>query len=267
MKISPVSSLWLLTGIFFCFAQDEVTPVPVAPEPKQGVPQSLEAILPDLSHQDHSRRRSASQALFAWAKESRKESVAALLDLAAEAQAPEARERVLRVLREMAVAEYHEIGEGYCGIQMSQTSLMVDVPNRGMLASISLTFIADSGPAAKAGMKVNDAIVSVDEKVWKEPVNQMEELREIIRKKGAGTAIKLGVMRGGNYQEFTVQLHRRPPKIEQTNPTQQLFFGGGIQILPKIDQQYLDNLKKEDRESDDFFQEWLRKQKDLRKHK
>jgi C-terminal processing protease CtpA/Prc len=192
----------------------------------------------------------------------------ALVQLASDTEAPEARERVLRVLRKMAIADYNKIGDGYCGIQMSQVPMMLDVPGLGKLASISLTFIVDDGPATKAGLKVNDAIVSVDDKVWKSPENQMEELREIIRKKGAGKMIKLGIMREGHYKEAIVQLHRRPPKIDTMNHIQaNLLLRGGFQQIPKFDQQYFEQLEKEDRVSEEFFSEWLRNEKELRKNK
>jgi membrane-associated protease RseP (regulator of RpoE activity) len=268
MKTRTILFSSLLNSVLFLSnAQEQKSPGLLVADAKKLIQVEPAQILTDLSHEDYTRRLGATQTLLVWGKDTRKESVAVLLDMASEAKAPEARERVLCVLREMAKADYVTIGEGYCGIQMAQISDMRDVPERGKLAAITLTFIAADGPAEKAGLRVNDAIVSVDETVWKNPDNQTDQLRKMIREKGAGKTIKIGVMREGKYHEYAVELHRRPPKIDAIPNGQNFFFGGGIAQIPKIDQHSLDELKKEDLESDEFFEEWLRKEKELRKHK
>jgi hypothetical protein len=269
MKILPVISLWLMAGRITAYCEQEnLADAAIQSNAENRIATDLTTILPDLSHQDHMRRQDASQALLSWVKVSRKESVVTLLDVATGADKPETRERVLQVLRTMAIAEYHEIGEGYCGIQMTADPIIIAVPGRGKLAAISLAFVANDGPAAKAGLCVNDLIVSADEMVWTKPDNQMVELREVIRKKGAGNTIKLGIMRDGSYHESAVQLHRRPPNIDKTNThAANMIIRGGMQQMQRIDQQYLDKLTQEDRDSDHFFAEWLRREKEQRKHK
>lgn len=68
--------------------------------------------------------------------------------------------------------------------------------------SVWLVDVLDDGPAAQAGLRPEDEIVSVEGK----PVREMtlEQVREALRGQ-AGTSVRLKVRRGGQTKEFLVQ--------------------------------------------------------------
>lgn len=86
---------------------------------------------------------------------------------------------------------------------------------------IRIDTVIEGLPAAQAGLKVHDIIVAVD---GDKPVNQ-EKLREILRARKPGDAIKLSIISKGKSEDVVVKLEAYDnDKLGQ--------FGGSVQVAP-----------------------------------
>ena len=72
-----------------------------------------------------------------------------------------------------------------------------------------IKYLADDGPAAKAGLKKGDVIVSVDGTVVRGPARVSEKLR----KSKPGDKMTVDARRDGKVQKFTVELGKRPQTV------------------------------------------------------
>ena len=80
--------------------------------------------------------------------------------------------------------------------------------NEGLVVEV----VAPDGPAAKAGIQVNDLLLSMDEKALGTP----EELEANLRIKKSDEKANFGVMRKGERKTIEITLENRP-KNQQTN--------------------------------------------------
>jgi predicted metalloprotease with PDZ domain len=153
-------------------------------------------------------RETAQAELLDW---SRKQSVEAMDELFRQsrtAEDPEVRERCLAVLRDLVMDEYLKEGEGYVGIAMGDDQRAV--PGDPALRSVVVvTLVQDDSPAHRAGLKLNDAIVSLDGQVWRDTVASTN-FRELILGTKPGSTVKLGILRGDELLELDVTLARKP---------------------------------------------------------
>jgi type II secretory pathway component PulC len=76
---------------------------------------------------------------------------------------------------------------------------------------IKVVEVVKDGPADKAGLKVDDVITSIDGR----SIDSPQEVPPIIQAAGAGTAVKLEVVREGKKQTIEVTLARHPADTEQ----------------------------------------------------
>jgi S1-C subfamily serine protease len=76
---------------------------------------------------------------------------------------------------------------------------------------IKVVEVVKDGPADKAGVKVDDVITSIDGRAIDSP----QEVPPIVQAAGAGTAVKLEVVRDGKKQTIEVTLARHPADAEQ----------------------------------------------------
>jgi membrane-associated protease RseP (regulator of RpoE activity) len=76
---------------------------------------------------------------------------------------------------------------------------------------IKVVEVVKDGPADKAGLKVDDVITSIDGRA----VDSPQEVPPIIQAAGAGTGVKLEVVREGKKQTLEVTLARHPADAEQ----------------------------------------------------
>ncbi|GAC1418896.1 MAG: DegQ family serine endoprotease [Acidobacteriaceae bacterium] len=93
------------------------------------------------------------------------------------------------------------IGISFQGAQSSAVSRMYGFQNGGVLVN---TVTAD-GPAAKAGVKPMDVIVSIDGK----PVKDGDALVSDISSRKVGSNVQLGILRNGNKQNLSVGIADR----------------------------------------------------------
>ena len=76
---------------------------------------------------------------------------------------------------------------------------------------IKVVEVVKDGPADKAGLKVDDVITTIDGRT----VDSPQEVPVLIQAAGAGTAVKLEVVRDGKKQALEVTLGRHPADTEQ----------------------------------------------------
>lgn len=77
----------------------------------------------------------------------------------------------------------------------------------------TLTQVIPDGPAAKAGLEVDDTIAAVDEK----PVPGFNELMEVVRARQVGEKLKLQISRGAETKTVELTLEKRPGATEPTD--------------------------------------------------
>ena len=99
----------------------------------------------------------------------------------------------------MGVNGFH--GIQFQAAQSSAVSRVYGFANGGVLVST----VTPNGPAAKAGLKPQDIIVSVDGK----PVKDGDELVAIISEKAPGSTVRLGYIRDGKQQTAEVGITDR----------------------------------------------------------
>lgn len=198
-----------------------------------------------LESENFRTREQAQQSILEWARETPQAAIESLYCQVVDSDEPEVRERCLAVLRELIGDEYSRDGEGFIGIRMQDEQAQVpgDATPR---AVVRVSLVMPKSPAEKAGLKNNDLIVAVEDKIWRVlPV--IMPFSDEIKKHKPGSRILLTILRDGKLIEVPVILARRP--LEADNP----FLG-----------RLLDIEAAEEAAREAFFQRWL---KDRRAHK
>jgi hypothetical protein len=85
-----------------------------------------------------------------------------------------------------------------------------DKKDLGVKSGMKVAEVVEGGPAAKAGLKVDDVITSVDGR----SVDSMQELAPIMAAAGVGASVKLETLSGGNKKTVTVVLAPHPADAE-----------------------------------------------------
>ncbi len=170
--------------------------------------------LADLESEDFRTREQAQARILEWARETPDAAIETLYKHTVHADEPEVRERCLAVLRELVGDQYSRHGEGFIGVRMDDE--MAEVPGDAeRRAVIRVTFVMPKSPAEKAGLKVNDLIVAVEDRIWRN-IPVIVPFSDEIKKHKPGTSIQLTVLRDGQLIEVPVILARRP--LEADNP-------------------------------------------------
>jgi C-terminal processing protease CtpA/Prc len=99
---------------------------------------------------------------------------------------------------------------GYLGIRPGDLS---DDEKKalGITSGIKVVEVVDGGPAAKAGLQAEDVITTINGKAIESP----QEVPGIVQNAGAGSVLKLDVLREGKKKTFEVTLARHPADTEQ----------------------------------------------------
>lgn len=91
---------------------------------------------------------------------------------------------------------------GISGINLSETLAR----ENNLVVGVYVKTIDDFSAAEKAGIKVGDVIIEVEDK----KITTMDELNEIKNKKSIGDTLKLKIYRDGKEKEITVTLQEQP---------------------------------------------------------
>src|SRR5690242_9076205 len=70
--------------------------------------------------------------------------------------------------------------------------------------------IMPSTPAEKAGLKVGDEVLSIDD----QPVKEPQQLIDMVTSKGVGSKVKLWIVRDGKSVEIDLALEARPDELQ-----------------------------------------------------
>lgn len=215
--------------------------------------QRLEMLASPQSEQ----RKKAREELSAWAEKDPDQSKQLFLQWMRESKEPEVRERCLQLLKPIAALEYGRFGEGFMGISMGP-AVMVQLPgDEKACYGLLISNVSKGSPAEKAALVPGDVIVSIHGFQWRdsETIQDIDRgLSAKIRAVGAGNMAKLGVWRKGKLETIEVLLTRRPSGIEQL--PMQLLANGGV----KVDDKELQKMGDEEKNSSEYFAEWLDRQ-------
>jgi serine protease Do len=80
----------------------------------------------------------------------------------------------------------------------------------GRIEGISIDNVFDPSPAAAAGIKVGDVLRSIDDEV----IGNVYDFQRMLYYHGAGSRVRLGLVRDRKKYEVTVTIERRPPGAE-----------------------------------------------------
>jgi hypothetical protein len=98
---------------------------------------------------------------------------------------------------------------GYMGVKLMDLT-DEDKKDLGVKSGMKVAEVVEGGPAAKAGLKVDDVITSVDGR----SVDSMQELAPIMAAAGVGASVKLETLSGGKKKTVTVVLAPHPADAE-----------------------------------------------------
>jgi C-terminal processing protease CtpA/Prc len=188
-------------------------------------------IVSDLGSQQFRQRETAQAELLVWARGQAQGSVDALYEKSSTTVDPEVRQRLMTVLRELIDDQYLKEGKGYIGIGLR--SAVANVPGepkpRGL---VHVTQIQPNSPGERAGLKVDDLIVSLNGEVW-----QDELANEAFSQKIAGMKpddkVRLRVLRNQNLLDLEVILCRRPAFADNLYFDQRLTDADGLERAAK----------------------------------
>jgi hypothetical protein len=194
-----------------------------------------------LSSEEFAVREKAQTDLLDWARKHGEPAVAILVERSSSSDDPETRSRCLSVLRDIAMDDFDNEGEGYIGINMQD--VFVPVPGDPLpRAGIRVGVVVENSAAAEAGIQAGDVIVGLGDELWREfPISEKfgKEIREIKPR----SKVTLKVLRGEKVLNIEVVLRRRPP-IPKT------FF--------QLEDANLDIEALSKAEKEAFFRNWLK---------
>lgn len=220
------------------------------------VPVTEPAQLPDgvlgkLSSEQYEVREKAYGELYRWAVKNIKDSPETLHSTWRASEDPEAKTRCYTLMKEMVLQRNFGRGKGFVGIRMDEFVVpgKQGAPGR---AGVRVSLVLADTPAAKAGLKVGDVIVGVDEIDFSK-VPQVRDARlgvaigmgsvlkfsDYIQAKQPDDVINLHLMRAGKMVDMKITLMKRPASAD-VDP-----FGGTRRNDTKV-------------EADRFFKKWLK---------
>ena len=188
-------------------------------------------------------REKAQAELLVWSRERPQVAMDALFRKSRSAEDPEVRERCLELLRELVNDEYLKEGEGFIGIRMLDE--MANVPgDPEPRIAIRVTLVMPDSAAQKAGLKINDLIIGIDEKIWRVG-SALGPFSDSIRQRKPGTRVALRVLRDKELMDVNVVLGRRPLIADN----------------PFLDERQADIQAAEKAAKEAYFRRWLERRK------
>lgn len=202
-------------------------------------------------------RRNALDRMQEWHSRQPLESLSELVQWARVDDDPEMRERALELLKKIARAEYGQFGQGFIGISLGNPVELMHSTWTKPSFGIPILSLNDNSPAKKAGLLVGDVIFAVGEQIWSTTLaatSKDDGISAKIRQAGVNVMVILQVLRGEQLLSINVRTMRRPAALDRMR----LDIGPAGLIAPN--QELIDQLSKEERDSDAYFEEWLQRQ-------
>lgn len=169
-------------------------------------------LLESLASDEFKEREAGQLALLAWAEEHQPAALDGVWMQYRSSPDPEIRQRCLMVLRELIAKRYLSEGPGFLGIGLNYGR----VAPPGEIApvhAVLVTAVRQDTPASRAGIRIGDMIVGLDDKGWTNENSQVDFSERIAAKK-PGTTVKLEIVRDGKRVEIEAVLKRRPANLE-----------------------------------------------------
>lgn len=180
-------------------------------QPLQGVEVPHEP-LEALSDGQFRVREDAQSKLLAWARIDPGPSMDELLKEFQSSEDPEVRERCLEILRVLVAEQFMGEGQGFLGV--IRIGMSVDLPGESTPChGVLVTGVRLGTPANRAGIRLNDVIVSVNGTRWSE-ATASDEFGDQIAALKPGSSVKIGIFREGKLIELEVVLTRRPANAD-----------------------------------------------------
>lgn len=167
------------------------------------------------------------QHLLEWARKDPKQAAENLYQRSITDEDPEVRSRCHNVLRELITDQYLKDGKGYVGIIMGALRLPAGEGNR-MEERLRVDSVVQGGPADKAGIRVGDLILAVNNKALAaEDVSTA--FKDKIQGMRPGDKVILSLQRANEDLEIPVFLGKLPPGADQR------IFGEPQQSIEELD--------------------------------
>lgn len=122
---------------------------------------------------------------------------------------PEARVRLLNILKHLVRGTSFESKNGFIGIGIGPSNVAVEGKR---LSSVQVLNVMAGLQGDKAGLRLRDQIYKIDGKPF-ETMSVSDEFMKRIGYKVAGKKVKLSILRGVNTVEIDVELMKRPGNL------------------------------------------------------
>ena len=167
-----------------------------------------------LDSEIYEERASAQKNLFTWAEQNIDDAVAVLLKNYISADGPEAKIRLLEILKHYVLFEKYGAGPGFVGIMMGDAVKRMEGKNHSVVEIIDV--VKDS-PAKKYGLKVGDRIWRVDKVMFHKNQEPSRQFKAYVASKQKGDTVKLELLRLEKTIEIDLVLGALP--AEYLTPT------------------------------------------------
>lgn len=97
-------------------------------------------------------------------------------------------------------------GVGYLGLELNAEAVKVDTGAGAPITGAYITDLDPNSPAALAGLQVGDVVTSIAGRTFTTP----SDLLKLLRSFAPGTQVKISLLRGGQPQELTATIGKRP---------------------------------------------------------
>lgn len=194
-----------------------------------------EEVVEKLSSDKYGEREKAYSDMHQWAVKNLSESPEILFRAWRSSKDPETRTRCYTLMKEMVVQRQFGKGKGFVGIRMEEVILPAKQGAAGRTA-VRVSLVLPDTPAAKAGLKVGDVIVGVDELDFSEipqapQVPQVPQVggarfgrvlgmesvlkfSDYVQAKQPDDVITLHLMRAGKMSDMKIALMKRPASAD-----------------------------------------------------
>ena len=186
-----------------------------------------QGVIKKLSSDQYEVREKAYAGLHQWAVTNMKDSPEVLYQAWKTCEEPEAKTRCYSLMEEMVIQRKYGRGKGFVGIRMEEF-LVPGKEGKAGRPGIRVSFVLPDTPAAKAGLKVGDVVLGVDDldfskmpKVGEARIGiglgmgTVLKFSEYIQSKQPDDVITLHLMRAGKVSDMKIKLMKRPASADE----------------------------------------------------
>ncbi|MFC4993732.1 PDZ domain-containing protein [Rubritalea tangerina] len=169
-------------------------------------------LVEQLNAETYEKRAEAHLALESWAKDNPEDAIGILLEYYKKEAAPEAKSRLLGLIKDRVIFEKYGKPKGFVGIRMDNGAEKI---NGEVLSVVLVTEVVDGSPADQFGIEQGDAIFSVDRKQFNRNAVASMQFIEMVTSKREGDRVEIELMRGGEVKKVSLVLGAMPAELER----------------------------------------------------